>query len=88
MLHVTPHGVPIPALGLGTFRLNGAVAERMVGHALAVGYRHIDTAQMYGNETEVGAAIRRSLSVAASAASVFASSSDVSVTSALTGATP
>ncbi|HEX5079845.1 MAG TPA: aldo/keto reductase [Geminicoccaceae bacterium] len=60
MLHVTPHGVPIPALGLGTFRLNGPVAERIVGHALAVGYRHIDTAQMYGNETEVGAAIRRS----------------------------
>jgi diketogulonate reductase-like aldo/keto reductase len=60
MLHVTPHDVPIPALGLGTFRLNGSVAERIVGHALAVGYRHVDTAQMYGNESEVGAAIRRS----------------------------
>ncbi len=60
MLHVTPHDVRIPALGLGTFGLNGRVAERIVGHALDVGYRHIDTAQMYGNEAEVGAAIRRS----------------------------
>jgi 2,5-diketo-D-gluconate reductase B len=60
MLHVTPHDVPVPALGLGTFGLNGRVAERIVGHALAVGYRHIDTAQMYGNEAEVGAAIRHS----------------------------
>jgi 2,5-diketo-D-gluconate reductase B len=60
MLHVTPHGVRIPALGLGTFGLNGRVAERIVGHALEVGYRHIDTAQMYGNEAEVGAAIARS----------------------------
>ncbi|MGH6921044.1 MAG: aldo/keto reductase, partial [Geminicoccaceae bacterium] len=60
MLHVTPHDVRIPALGLGTFGLNGRVAERMVGHALDAGYRHIDTAQMYGNEAEVGAAIRRS----------------------------
>jgi diketogulonate reductase-like aldo/keto reductase len=60
MLHVTPHEVRIPALGLGTFGLNGRVAERIVGHALDVGYRHVDTAQMYGNEAEVGAAIRRS----------------------------
>jgi 2,5-diketo-D-gluconate reductase B len=60
MLHVTPHGVRIPALGFGTFGLNGRVAERIVGHALEVGYRHIDTAQMYGNEAEVGAAIARS----------------------------
>jgi 2,5-diketo-D-gluconate reductase B len=60
MLHVTPHDVRIPALGLGTFGLNGRVAERVVGHALEVGYRHIDTAQMYGNEAEVGAAISRS----------------------------
>ena len=60
MLHVTPHDVRIPALGLGTFGLNGRVAERMVGHALDVGYRHIDTAQMYGNEAEVGEAIAKS----------------------------
>ncbi len=60
MIHVETHGVRIPALGLGTFGLNGAVAERMVGYALDVGYRHIDTAQMYGNETEVGAGIQGS----------------------------
>ena len=60
MLYVAPHGVRIPALGLGTFRLDGRTAERMVGYALAIGYRHIDTAQMYGNEAEVGAAIAAS----------------------------
>ena len=47
-------------LGFGTFRLDGSVARRMVGHALMVGYRHIDTAQMYGNEAEVGAGIASS----------------------------
>jgi 2,5-diketo-D-gluconate reductase B len=60
MIHVEPHGARIPALGLGTFGLNGRVAERIVGHALDAGYRHVDTAQMYGNEAEVGTAIRRS----------------------------
>jgi 2,5-diketo-D-gluconate reductase B len=60
MIYVEPHGVRIPALGLGTFGLNGRVAERIVGHALDVGYRHVDTAQMYGNEAEVGAALGRS----------------------------
>lgn len=60
MIHVETHGVRIPALGLGTWRLDGKVAERVVGYALEVGYRHVDTAQMYGNEREVGAAITRS----------------------------
>jgi 2,5-diketo-D-gluconate reductase B len=60
MLYVAPHGVRIPALGLGTFRLDGRTAGRMVGYALALGYRHIDTAQMYGNEAEVGAAVAAS----------------------------
>jgi diketogulonate reductase-like aldo/keto reductase len=60
MQHVEAHGVRIPALGLGTFRLDGAVARRMVGYALEIGYRHIDTAQMYGNEAEVGEAIAAS----------------------------
>ena len=64
MIHVETHGVRIPALGLGTFGLNGRVAERMVGYALELGYRHIDTAQMYGNESEVGAAIERPRSAA------------------------
>ena len=60
MIHVETHGARIPALGLGTFRLDGNVARRMVGYALEIGYRHIDTAQMYGNEGEVGATIASS----------------------------
>jgi 2,5-diketo-D-gluconate reductase B len=60
MIHVEAHGARIPAIGLGTWQLDGDVARRMVGYALEIGYRHIDTAQMYGNETEVGAAIASS----------------------------
>ena len=50
----------IPALGLGTWQLNGPAARELVREALAMGYRHLDTAQMYGNETEVGAGLRDS----------------------------
>ncbi|MGM0586527.1 MAG: aldo/keto reductase [Pseudomonadota bacterium] len=50
----------IPALGLGTWRLEGRQATEMVSRALAEGWRHIDTARMYGNEAEVGAGIRAS----------------------------
>jgi 2,5-diketo-D-gluconate reductase B len=57
MLYVEAHGARIPALGFGTFRLERRDAERMVGLALEIGYRHIDTAQMYGNEREIGRAI-------------------------------
>lgn len=57
---VEANGARIPALGLGTWELRGEVAERIVECALEVGYRHIDTAQMYGNEREVGRAIRTS----------------------------
>jgi 2,5-diketo-D-gluconate reductase B len=60
MIYVGAHGARMPALGLGTWQLSGNVARRMVGYALEVGYRHIDTAQMYGNESEVGAAIANS----------------------------
>lgn len=49
----------IPALGLGTYGLWGDTAIQMVTHALQVGYRHIDTAQAYDNEAEVGWGIRR-----------------------------
>jgi 2,5-diketo-D-gluconate reductase B len=56
MIHVEAQGARIPALGLGTWQLDGSATRRMVGYALEIGYRHIDTAQMYGNETEVGAA--------------------------------
>ncbi len=57
MRRVTVQGVEIPTIGLGTSRLCGEVARRMVGYALEIGYRHIDTAQGYGNESQVGEAI-------------------------------
>jgi 2,5-diketo-D-gluconate reductase B len=57
MHQIEAHGARIPALGFGTFRLEGRTARRMVEAALEIGYRHVDTAQMYGNETEVGDAI-------------------------------
>ncbi len=50
----------IPAFGLGTFRLQGEVVIDSVKNALALGYRAIDTAQIYGNEAEVGQAIAES----------------------------
>jgi 2,5-diketo-D-gluconate reductase B len=49
--------IQIPSIGLGTFRLQGSQAYDSVSNGLAAGYRHIDTAQIYGNETEVGQAI-------------------------------
>lgn len=52
--------VAIPALGFGTWQLEGDVAKRMTEAALQIGYRHIDTAQIYKNEREVGAAIAAS----------------------------
>jgi 2,5-diketo-D-gluconate reductase A len=53
-------GTTIPQLGFGVFLVSPEETQRTVEQALAVGYRHIDTAQMYGNEREVGAAIRAS----------------------------
>lgn len=49
--------IRIPRLGLGTWTLRGAEAQQAVEGALAMGYRHIDTAAMYGNEEAVGAGI-------------------------------
>jgi 2,5-diketo-D-gluconate reductase B len=57
MQYVTAHGVTIPVLGLGTWDVHGKSAYRSVRAALEVGYRHIDTAQSYDNEREVGRAI-------------------------------
>jgi 2,5-diketo-D-gluconate reductase B len=51
---VTANGAEIPALGFGTFRMNGPDTVRMVRHVLSLGYRHIDTAQIYDNEAQVG----------------------------------
>jgi diketogulonate reductase-like aldo/keto reductase len=54
------NGVNIPKIGLGTWLIDGAAATQAVQDALKIGYRHIDTAQAYGNEAEIGAAIRAS----------------------------
>jgi 2,5-diketo-D-gluconate reductase B len=53
-------GEKVPSLGLGTWRLSGQECVRVVGRALAVGYRHLDTAQMYANEGEVGRGVQNS----------------------------
>ncbi|EKV32894.1 oxidoreductase, aldo/keto reductase family [Caenispirillum salinarum AK4] len=50
----------IPALGFGTFTLSPDDCQRMVTAALEVGYRHVDTAQVYDNEDAVGAAMAQS----------------------------
>ena len=51
---VATNGAKIPLLGLGTWDLRGRTCARMVEQALRLGYRHIDTAEMYDNEREVG----------------------------------
>ena len=53
-------GNTIPQLGLGVFKVDSGDTARVVGEALELGYRHIDTAQMYGNEAGVGEAVRGS----------------------------
>jgi len=58
MHDVHAHGARIPALGFGTFQLEPDDAHRMVRYALGIGYRHIDTAQMYRNEEAVGRGIQ------------------------------
>ena len=54
----TIQGVDVPEIGLGTFKLIGKTCEQVVKMALNMGYRHIDTAQVYKNEREVGNAIK------------------------------
>jgi 2,5-diketo-D-gluconate reductase B len=60
MNFINANGASIPALGFGTFRMEGPDTERMVSHVLQHGYRHIDTAQIYGNEAAVGQGIQAS----------------------------
>ena len=60
MKTVKTNSITIPALGFGTWALKENTAYNMVRAALDIGYRHIDTAQMYGNEEEVGRAIKDS----------------------------
>ena len=53
-------GNTIPQLGFGVFQIDPGDTAKAVAEALEIGYRHIDTAEMYGNEKEVGEAIRSS----------------------------
>jgi diketogulonate reductase-like aldo/keto reductase len=63
-LRVTPfveaNGADIPLIGLGTWDLRGRSCAQMVEQALKLGYRHVDTAAMYGNEEAVGEGLRAS----------------------------
>lgn len=54
------NGMTMPLIGLGTWDLNGQECVKMVKTALQLGYRLVDTAQMYGNEQAVGEGIRQS----------------------------
>ena len=60
MEHLQTQGISLPKLGLGTFRMQGDACRAAVESGLALGYRHLDTAEMYGNEEAVGAAIAAS----------------------------
>jgi 2,5-diketo-D-gluconate reductase B len=57
---VEANGARIPAIGLGTWDLRGRTCARLVESALRLGYRHVDTAEMYDNEREVGEGLRGS----------------------------
>jgi diketogulonate reductase-like aldo/keto reductase len=60
MQYLDAKGAHIPSLGLGTWELRGRACARLVEQAVGFGYRHFDTAQMYGNERDVGDGIRAS----------------------------
>jgi 2,5-diketo-D-gluconate reductase B len=55
---VEAHGARIPLVGLGTWDLRGRTCARIVEQALRLGYRHVDTAELYENEREVGEGLR------------------------------
>jgi 2,5-diketo-D-gluconate reductase B len=57
---VEAHGARIPLVGLGTWDLRGRTCARLVEQALRLGYRHVDTAEMYDNEREVGEGLHAS----------------------------
>ena len=60
MRYITAKGAEVPVLGFGTWNVFGAEGVRTIEEALTLGYRHIDTAQMYENEREVGEGLRGS----------------------------
>src|ERR1043166_8766846 len=57
---VEANGAKIPAIGLGTWQLDGAIGARITEQALRLGYRHLDCALIYGNEREIGEGLRAS----------------------------
>jgi len=57
---IEAQGAHIPLIGLGTWDLRGRTCARMVEEALRLGYRHVDTAELYDNEHEVGEGLRSS----------------------------
>ena len=57
---VEAHGARIPLIGLGTWDLRGRTCTRILEQALRLGYRHVDTAELYDNEREVGEGLRAS----------------------------
>jgi len=57
---VEAKGFKIPIVGLGTWALRGRDCARLTEQAIRIGYRHVDTAQMYDNEREVGEGVRNS----------------------------
>jgi 2,5-diketo-D-gluconate reductase B len=58
MKHAIPYIGPMPALGLGTWRLTGDECTKSVKMALELGFRHIDTADLYNNHSAIAAAIK------------------------------
>src|SRR5437764_1382254 len=58
MEFVEAHGARIPIVGFGTMRLKEEAGAQAIESAIRTGYRHLDTAAHYGNEKEVGQAIR------------------------------
>lgn len=60
MQFVEANGARIPSIGLGTWELRGRTCARVIEQAIRLGYRHIDTAQVYENERDVGEGIRAS----------------------------
>ena len=60
MTHTLKGGTTLPAVGFGTYPLNGEEGVTALVSALEVGYRHIDTAKIYGNEEGVGQALAES----------------------------
>ena len=57
---IEANGAKIPAIGLGTWQLNGGVGSRITEQALKLGYRHLDCALIYGNEREIGEGLHAS----------------------------